>query len=106
MDDWNDPNHSLSLERIVIRGALLKPGDHVRLRPKGRADALDLILDGRLATIQAIEQDYENRIYLSVTIDDDPGQDFGLLRQPGHRFFYTPDEIEIPGLAAGSGSAI
>jgi hypothetical protein len=26
-------------------------------------------------------------------LDDDPGR-VGLLRQPGHRFFFTPEEIE------------
>lgn len=25
---------------------------------------------------------------------DDPGKDLGLLRQPGHRFFFSPDEVE------------
>jgi hypothetical protein len=27
-------------------------------------------------------------------IDDDPGRDMGLLRQSGHRFFYSADEVE------------
>jgi hydrogenase maturation protease len=26
--------------------------------------------------------------------DDDPGRDIGMMRQPGHRFFYFPEEIE------------
>jgi hypothetical protein len=96
MMGWDDPNESVTLERIMVQGTVLKPGDHIRLRPKHHADALDLILNGKMATIEAIEQDFENRIFLAVTIDDDPGQDFGLMRQPGHRFFYTPDEIEVP----------
>jgi hypothetical protein len=25
---------------------------------------------------------------------DDPGREFGMLRQPGHRFFFAPDEVE------------
>ena len=25
-----------------------------------------------------------------MVIDDDPGRDLGLLRQPGHRFFFEP----------------
>jgi hypothetical protein len=29
-------------------------------------------------------------------IEDDPGRDLGMLRQPGHRFFYTTDEVEHP----------
>ena len=27
-------------------------------------------------------------------LDDDPGRDMGLLRQPGHRFFFDVDEVE------------
>jgi hypothetical protein len=44
--------------------------------------------------VEAVEQDYEGRVYLAVTVDDDPGRDLGSLRQPGHRFFFTPDEVE------------
>jgi len=36
-------------------------------------------------------------------IEDDPGRDLGALRQPGHRFFFAPEEIEplLPGEAQG-----
>ena len=29
-----------------------------------------------------------------MVLDNDPGRDLGLLRQPGHRFFFDPDEVE------------
>src|SRR4051812_45430089 len=74
--------------------ATLQIGDRVRLRPRGGADVLDLALAGRIATIESIEQDYEDRIYLAVTVDDDPGRDLGAMRQPGHRFFFSPLEVE------------
>jgi hypothetical protein len=54
----------------------------------------DLALAGRTATIESIEQDFEDHLHVAVTVDDDPGRDFGLARQPGHRFFFKPDEIE------------
>ena len=41
-----------------------------------------------------LEQDLEGRAYLAVTVDDDPGKDLGMLRQPGHRFFFSPAEVE------------
>jgi hypothetical protein len=72
----------------------LKPGDYVRLWPLGRADIMDLALEGKTATIEAIEQDFEGRIYLAVTVDDDPGKDLGQQKQPGHRFFFGVDEVE------------
>jgi hypothetical protein len=73
---------------------LFRVGDQVRLRPRGRADVFDIALAGMIATVEAVEQDFEGRVYLAVTVDDDPGQDLGRLRQPGHRFFFAPEEVE------------
>jgi hypothetical protein len=72
----------------------IRRGDRVRLRPRGGADIMDLALAGRAATVEAVEQDYDGQIYLAVTVDDDPGRDLGALRQPGHRFFFRPEEVE------------
>lgn len=76
-------------------GALLRPGDRVRLRPRQRgADALDIVLRGLAATIESIEVDFDDRAHVSVTIDDDPGRDLGAQGQPGHRFFFDVSEVE------------
>ena len=80
-----------------------QPGDHVRLRPSAVArsetvpqqDILDLALEGKPATIVSIEQDFEGRVFYSVTLDDDPGQDLGLDGKPGHRFYFRRDEFEL-----------
>jgi hypothetical protein len=53
-----------------------------------------MALSGQVAIIEAIEQDYEDKVQLAVVIENDPGRDMGFLRQPGHRFFFTPDEVE------------
>jgi hypothetical protein len=66
----------------------------VRLRPLGRADILDVALEGKTAVVEAIEQDFEDRVYLAVLVEDDPGRDLGELRQPGHRFFFGVEEVE------------
>jgi hypothetical protein len=55
---------------------------------------MDPALAGMTATVDSIEQDFEGRVYLAVTVDDDPGRDLSALRQPGHRFFFQPDEVE------------
>jgi len=81
--------------RPVAAGAL-RSGDRVRLCPRGRADAFDVVLAGRLATIAAVEQDFEGRVQYAVTIDDDPGADLGAHGFPGHRFFFAADEVERP----------
>jgi hypothetical protein len=82
------------LECIHVGPAEIRQGDRVRLRPRGGADIMDLVLVGMTATVEAIEQDYEGRVHLAVIVDEDPGKDFGALRQPGHRFFFKPDEVE------------
>jgi hypothetical protein len=92
--DWFHLERGGGLERVRVDGVTLKPGDRVRLRPRKGGDILDLALAGKTATIEAIEQDYENRVHLAVLIDDDPGRDLGALRQPGHRFFFSPEEVE------------
>ena len=56
---------------------------------------MDIALRGQLATVEALEQDYEGKMHVCVVLDDDPGRDLGLLRQPGHRFFFDATEVEL-----------
>jgi hypothetical protein len=51
-------------------------------------------MEGKAAVIEAIEQDFEDNVQFAVVLEDDPGRDMGMLRQAGHRFFFSPDEIE------------
>ncbi|HYQ42342.1 MAG TPA: hypothetical protein VER11_10240 [Polyangiaceae bacterium] len=76
------------------RDSSLQVGERVRLRPKARADIFDLALAGRRATVRAVERDFEDRVHVSVTVDDDPGADLGIQGLPGHRFFFFLDEVE------------
>jgi hypothetical protein len=98
MNSWDPEADRRRLECIHLGPAEVRRGDRVRLRPRGRADILDLALAGKSATVEAIEEDYDGRVYLAVTVDEDPGRDLGELRQPGHRFFFQPEEVEpLPG---------
>jgi hypothetical protein len=92
--EWQLLEERTPVERVQVLGVDLKPGDQVRLRPRSGGDILDLALAGKTATIESIEQDYENNVHLAVVVDDDPGKDMGLLRQPGHRFFFSLTEVE------------
>jgi len=96
--NWNpfeeDKAAETGLKRIAVGEAEIRPGDRVRLRPLGRADIFDMALDGKIATVLSIERDFEDRIYLAVTVEDDPGKDLGASGKPGHRFFFGVDEIE------------
>lgn len=92
--DWNNLEARPQLECVRHLGVDVRPGTRVRLWPKADADIMDIALKGKVATIEAIEQDYEENVHVAVVIDDDPGRDLGLLRQPGHRFFYSLEEVE------------
>ena len=75
-------------------GTELCKGGRVRLRPRRGGDVMDLALDGKIAVIESIEQDYEGSVQVGVVLVDDPGSDIGHMRQPGHRFFFRPEELE------------
>jgi hypothetical protein len=102
--DWNELEQRPPLTSISHYGVELGAGDRVRLWPKKSADIMDLALAGKTAIIETIEQDYENQIHVAVVVDDDPGKDLGLLRQIGHRFFFSLDEIEPMSLPDNSHS--
>jgi hypothetical protein len=94
MNGWNPDAVNTKLDMVRIQGIEVKEGDLVRLRPRRSADILDLALKGKLATVEAIEQDLEGQAHLAVVLEDDPGRDLGMLRQPGHRFFFGPEEVD------------
>jgi hypothetical protein len=72
-----------------------REGDRVRLRPRKKADIFDIALDGKVAIVESVERDFEDRVHLAVTVEDDPGRDFGVARQIAHRFFFAPEEVEL-----------
>jgi hypothetical protein len=96
----NDPDvrfddaDTLRLDSVRVGPYEIHTGDRVRLNPSRSADIMDLALAGKAAVVEAIEQDLEGQVYVSVTVDDDPGRDLGILRQPGHRFFFQAEEVE------------
>lgn len=92
--EWQLLEDKTVVDHIVIAGREVKAGDRVRLHPRKGGDVLDIALAGQAATVEALEQDYEGNQHVCVVLDDDPGRDLGLLRQPGHRFFFSPEEIE------------
>ena len=92
--EWQLLEDKTILNSVRIGETELKQGDSVRLKPRAGGDVFDLALAGKTAMIEAIEEDYEGRTHLAVVIDDDPGRDMGMLRQPGHRFFFSVEEVE------------
>ena len=92
--EWQLLEDKPSLESVTAHGVEIKLADRVRLHPKPGADMMDLALAGKIAIVESIEQDYEGQIQIAVVLEDDPGKDLGFLRQPGHRFFFHPEEVE------------
>ena len=92
--EWQLLEDRTPLKSLDIAGVTVRPGDRVRLRPRAGGDVLDMALGGKVALVDSIEQDYEGKPHLAVVLEDDPGRDLGLLRQPGHRFFFSPQEVE------------
>jgi hypothetical protein len=93
LGEWNPLAEKVTPESVHVFGTELKVGSRVRLWPQKKADIMDMVLEGKAAVIEAIEQDFEDNIQLAVVVDDDPGREFGMMRQPGHRFFFSVEEV-------------
>ena len=92
--EWQLLEDKTPVESLEISGVQVRRGDRVRLWPRPGGDIFDLALAGKIAAIESIEQDYEGKLHVCVVLDDDPGRDIGLMRQPGHRFFFAASEVE------------
>lgn len=94
---WWDPGADASVDpehdSVSIGGSEVRRGSRVLLRPgTRRADAYDMFLAGRTATVSAVLHDVDGGIHLAVTIDDDPGAE--LMTAHGRYLYFAPDEVE------------
>jgi hydrogenase maturation protease len=103
--EWHALEDKTSVESLDVQGAQVRRGERVRLRPRAGGDVFDIALAGKIATVESIEQDYEGQLHVCVVVDEDPGRDIGLMRQPGHRFFFAPTEVEPLAAAEQEASA-
>ncbi len=94
IESWDPFAEKPAVESVPVFGIGVRKGDLVRLWPQKQADIMDSVMEGRVAVVEAIEQDLEGNVQLAVVLEDDPGRDMGLLRQAGHRFFFSPEEVE------------
>ena len=92
--EWQLLEDKSLVDSLPVDGVELRTGSRVRLLPRKGGDVFDIALQGKTAVIECIEQDYEGKFHFAVVLEDDPGRDMGMLRQPGHRFFFDPDEVE------------
>ena len=92
--EWQLLEDKAPIDHVLAAGNELRVGDRVRLNPRKGGDILDIALRGQIATVESLEQDYEGEAHVCVVLDDDPGRDLGMMRQPGHRFFFDASEVE------------
>jgi hypothetical protein len=79
--------------RVTAGDVTFERGAKLLLRPGTDRDVYDRMLDGRTATLERIYIDYDDRVHLAVTVDDDPGQD--LMREAGRYLFFFPHEVQL-----------
>jgi hypothetical protein len=82
-------------ERAAIDtpGGRIGRGAKVRLAPKRRSDTMDMFLAGRIAVVESVHTDVEDRIYVAVSVE---GEEGATLHGSYSRFYYFyPDEIEL-----------
>jgi hypothetical protein len=92
-DFFNPPGTPPPDEASVTVGTWrIAKGSRVRLRPNRRADAIDMFLVDQAATVAGVYRDVDERVYLAVTVDADPGA--SLHESFGRFFYFDPTEVE------------
>ena len=81
-------------QSVTVGGVEVRTGSRVRLWPRAGRDIFDIALSGKVAIVEKVEQDFEDRILLAVSVEDDPGREMVDLPVLGHRFFFSPEEVE------------
>jgi hypothetical protein len=94
---WWDPGSDTSVspetDHVIVGGVAIARGSKVIMRPgTRRADAQDIFLAGRTATVQAVLHDVDDNVHVAVTPDDDPAAE--LQRSHGRFLYFATDEIE------------
>ncbi|WP_432138004.1 hypothetical protein [Streptomyces sp. bgisy154] len=90
--DGGDDGLSPTTDTVLVDGVPVAAGSAVRLRPAGRgADAQDMFLAGRTATVAAVLHDVDGSLHVAVTLDDDPAAE--LHGWYGRFHYFRPHEL-------------
>lgn len=76
----------------VARGTIRKGGKVILHPGESSRDPLDGMLKGRVATIERIYYDMDDKVHVGVTVDGDASQE--LYRETGRYIFFKGDEVE------------
>jgi hypothetical protein len=94
---WWDPGADASVspetDHVVIAGVRVARGSRVTMLPGARrADAQDLFLTGREATVQAVFHDVDGNVHVAVSPDRDDLAD--LQSSHGRYLYFSIDELK------------
>jgi hypothetical protein len=84
-DPWSDT--------VWIGSVEVGQGTRVRLCPSRRADAQDLFVDGRLATVTGVFHDVDGAVHLAVVVDDELAAEEHAWH--GRYLYFGPEEVEV-----------
>src|SRR5262249_3527676 len=87
---FNPKSEQPETQSIAIATGTVSRGSRVRLTPQRRADSMDMFFKGRTARVESVHHDLDDRAYVAVSIEGDPGAEIY------NRFYYFfPDELEL-----------
>jgi hypothetical protein len=104
-DPADDPSVNPDKDTVTIGGVVVAKGHKVVLRPGARrSDAQDMFLAGKVADVQAVFHDLEDKMFLAVTLEEDVNADIQI--EHGRFLYFSPDEVEAmtPDRAEGGGA--
>jgi hypothetical protein len=96
LDEAVDASFRPDTDVVLVRGVPVSRGAAVRLRPgTRRADAQDMFLEGRRATVEGVLSDLDGAQHLAVSLDDlvEDG-----VNPHGRYLYFAPDEVEPIGV--------
>ncbi|MFD1045910.1 hypothetical protein ACFQ1S_10220 [Kibdelosporangium lantanae] len=76
-------------DSVTVNGVRVTKGSRVRLKPNRRADAHDMFLVDRVATVQAVLLDVDDGWHVAVALEGEE-----LYAAHGRYRYFAPDEIE------------
>jgi hypothetical protein len=79
-------------DAVDIAGVRVARGSRVTVRPKRRADPIDMFMRDRVARVEGIYRDLEGVTHVAVVLADDAAGD--LLAEYGRYLYYRPEELE------------
>ncbi len=87
-----DASVSPDKDSVPIGSVEVSRGSRVRLRPNRRADAQDLFLADRTATVTKVYSDVDGNTHVAVVLEDDEMSE--IHDWYGRYYYFAPDELE------------